>query len=224
MLDPKALERLSRLARLELPASEAQPLRTDLEHILEYVAVLQKEGAESRRTGSPARRAVGAHWRPDEPAPGLSNTDALAPAPEARDGYFAVPTVVVSESLLDAGTAAPARAAHAIKPDVPGEVAGPSMVVGLLENHLDVSLSAATRSSPPRADAAIDATDLLARIREGETTARAEVERCLRRAAAWEPTLHALVAVGPASALRKADEIDRALRQGDAVGPLAGLP
>jgi amidase len=68
------------------------------------------------------------------------------------------------------------------------------------------------------------ATRLAALIRAGEVSSRALVERYLERIAAHDEVLNAVVTVDADGALRRAGECDAAVRRGDDVGPLHGVP
>jgi aspartyl-tRNA(Asn)/glutamyl-tRNA(Gln) amidotransferase subunit A len=65
--------------------------------------------------------------------------------------------------------------------------------------------------------------DIVDRIKNGETTARAEVERALHLAKSTDE-YHALLSVTEERALQRADEIDGRVKNGEAIGRLAGVP
>ncbi len=90
IIDRQTLLHVAALARLEITPEEEGPLLADLERILGYVAQL---GAidTSATTG---KRPVMKELRPDEPAPGLTRQQALAGAPETRDGFVVVHNVM----------------------------------------------------------------------------------------------------------------------------------
>ena len=81
------------LARLELSAEEAERMRVQLDAILDYVASLDELDV---RDVEPTFHAVplDAPLRADEIGPSLSREDALAAAPSAEAGAFAVPQVL----------------------------------------------------------------------------------------------------------------------------------
>lgn len=84
---------VARLARLGLEESELDQLAAELERIVAYVAELQSLDTE----GVPPTAQVSvesAPLRPDEPVPGLEREQALAEAPRAHEGGFAVPGFV----------------------------------------------------------------------------------------------------------------------------------
>lgn len=64
---------------------------------------------------------------------------------------------------------------------------------------------------------------IVTRIKNGETTARAEVEIALRKAEETE-SYHALLSVTRERALERADAIDARVKAGELVGELAGVP
>jgi len=66
-------------------------------------------------------------------------------------------------------------------------------------------------------------SDIVNRIKSGESTARREVEQALAQAKANEQ-YHALLSLTAERALERADEIDARIRQGEVVGRLAGVP
>lgn len=65
--------------------------------------------------------------------------------------------------------------------------------------------------------------DITERIKAGQTTARAEVEKALQ-AAKDNEELHALLEVFEDEALQRADEIDAKVKNGEKLGRLAGVP
>ena len=70
----------------------------------------------------------------------------------------------------------------------------------------------------------LSATELAARIARRETTARAATESVLARIAEANPQVNALASVTPDKALQAADAADAKQAQGDALGPLHGVP
>ena len=69
-----------------------------------------------------------------------------------------------------------------------------------------------------------DAVDLARAIRLGQVSSRDAVASCLKRLDAVNGAINAVTVVLAAPALAQADEADRALQRGGAVGPLHGLP
>ena len=70
----------------------------------------------------------------------------------------------------------------------------------------------------------LGAAELAGRIRAGEVTARAVVEAHLRRIEQVNAQVNAVTAVLAEPALAAADAADRAIRAGESVGPLCGVP
>ncbi len=68
------------------------------------------------------------------------------------------------------------------------------------------------------------AVDLAKAIRAGAVSSREAVESCLARLDAVNPTVNAVVDVMAEEALATADDADKAVRDGQAVGPLHGVP
>lgn len=102
-MKPEDVRRLARLAALELPADHPGPplldddalaryateLTTILAHV-EQLRAVEVEGVPPTRHGVPLPSVL----RADDPAPTLSQADALAGAPRALEGGFVVPKVV----------------------------------------------------------------------------------------------------------------------------------
>jgi len=61
-------------------------------------------------------------------------------------------------------------------------------------------------------------------VREGRITSRALVEAALERIARWQPAINAFVSVQAEAALAAADRADAAVRGGEALGALHGVP
>jgi aspartyl-tRNA(Asn)/glutamyl-tRNA(Gln) amidotransferase subunit C len=89
------VDRIATLARLELSETEKDLFVQQLSHVLEYAEQIQRIDTTGVEPTSQVLSRMPAD-RPDEPAPGLSNTDALANAPDAsaRHGLFRVPRVL----------------------------------------------------------------------------------------------------------------------------------
>jgi aspartyl-tRNA(Asn)/glutamyl-tRNA(Gln) amidotransferase subunit C len=84
---------LARLARLALTDAELDSFASQLDAILTHVSAIQAvdvTGVEA--TGNPLK-AVNV-TRPDEITPCLTQQEALAQAPKAVDGRFAVPKIL----------------------------------------------------------------------------------------------------------------------------------
>ena len=81
------------LARIALSDAEAAQLQGQLDDILAFVGELKALDVTAVAATDVATEARNA-WREDEPAEGLERDVALANAPLARHGQFAVPKVV----------------------------------------------------------------------------------------------------------------------------------
>jgi aspartyl-tRNA(Asn)/glutamyl-tRNA(Gln) amidotransferase subunit C len=85
--------RLARLARLALTDSELDSFAGQLDAILGHVSQIQAvDVAGVEPTGNPLK-AVNV-FRPDVVEPSLTQEEALAGAPKAVDGRFAVPQIL----------------------------------------------------------------------------------------------------------------------------------
>jgi len=92
-IDPKTVEHVAGLARLELSPEELGRYGAQLAAILEYVARISEldfSGVE------PLAHAAGASnvFRGDDPRPPLDRAEALKNAPQRTDEFFVVPRVV----------------------------------------------------------------------------------------------------------------------------------
>jgi aspartyl-tRNA(Asn)/glutamyl-tRNA(Gln) amidotransferase subunit C len=84
---------LARLARLALTDAELDSFSGQLDAILTHVSQIQAvDVAGVEPTGNPLRDVN--VTRPDEITPCLTQQEALAEAPEAVDGRFAVPRIL----------------------------------------------------------------------------------------------------------------------------------
>lgn len=81
------------LARMALTEEEAEKLQGQLDDILAFVGELKELDVSGVAATDVAGETANA-WREDEPREGLSREEALANAPQARHGQFAVPKVV----------------------------------------------------------------------------------------------------------------------------------
>jgi aspartyl-tRNA(Asn)/glutamyl-tRNA(Gln) amidotransferase subunit C len=94
VLTVEDVERIARLANLELTPEEKQTFAKQLADILTYAE--QVQGVDT--TGVPATAHVNAHGveRPDAPRGSLSVSDAVANAPDGAPaaGLFRVPRVI----------------------------------------------------------------------------------------------------------------------------------
>ena len=89
------VDRIATLARLELSDGEKELFVHQLSHVLEYAEQIQQIDT----AGVTPTSHVLSHFpadRADEPRPGLTNTEALAnaPDPSPQTGLFRVPQVL----------------------------------------------------------------------------------------------------------------------------------
>ena len=84
-------------------------------------------------------------------------------------------------------------------------------------------LNAITTAGATPADNLPSARALALQIRSGTLSSEAAVGEALRSIAELNPSLNAIVTLNP-RALEQAREADAALRRGDPVGPLHGVP
>jgi aspartyl-tRNA(Asn)/glutamyl-tRNA(Gln) amidotransferase subunit C len=92
-IDRSAVDHVARLARLDLSEEERVRMQAELSTILEHVTKIQAldlDGIAPTAHTVPLRNVM----RPDEVAPSLTQEQALANAPEERDGRFMVPRIV----------------------------------------------------------------------------------------------------------------------------------
>ena len=81
---------VARLARLEIPDEEVEHVREQLGAILEAVGKVAELDLSGVEPTSHPLQVVNA-WAQDEPQPSLSREQALANAPDPREGAFRVP-------------------------------------------------------------------------------------------------------------------------------------
>jgi aspartyl-tRNA(Asn)/glutamyl-tRNA(Gln) amidotransferase subunit C len=89
--------KLAKLARLALTDDELDAFAGQLDSILGYVGAIQAVDVTGvTPTGNPLRDVN--VTRPDDVSPGLTQQQALAGAPSADDGRFAVPQILGEEA------------------------------------------------------------------------------------------------------------------------------
>lgn len=93
MIDRETVERVARLARLELDADRAESLVRDLGHILDHVERLQELDLSRVEPLLHPPTALG-DLRGDDPGPVLDVQEALRNAPDRGDDLFRVPRVI----------------------------------------------------------------------------------------------------------------------------------
>ena len=96
-LDRDEVERVARLARLELTEEEASALAREMASILGHFREIRRRGADGVEPGAPAGGAPiaagadGFALRPDRVDPDALRSPVPEMAPEWRDGHFVVP-------------------------------------------------------------------------------------------------------------------------------------
>ncbi|KPJ57390.1 MAG: glutamyl-tRNA amidotransferase [Planctomycetes bacterium DG_58] len=93
MIDEKEVQHVARLARLKLSSEELNRFSSQLSKILDYIGQLNEVDTSSVEPMSHPLDLVNV-FRADEVKPSLSREDALAGAPQKRDGFFLVPPVL----------------------------------------------------------------------------------------------------------------------------------
>jgi aspartyl-tRNA(Asn)/glutamyl-tRNA(Gln) amidotransferase subunit C len=101
-IDRALVDHIAELSLLSLTDAEADKLAGELSAILTYFGEIDAVDTSSVPPTAHVQRQR-APWRPDEVEPGLSHDDALAQAPRASNGGFAVPA-------FDGGTSRPGGA------------------------------------------------------------------------------------------------------------------
>jgi aspartyl-tRNA(Asn)/glutamyl-tRNA(Gln) amidotransferase subunit C len=87
------IEKVARLARLELSEEEKETFGNQLEQILTYMEQLNRldtTGVEPTSHAIPIYNV----FRDDEVKPSLSQEEVLAIAPDEEDGHFRVPRII----------------------------------------------------------------------------------------------------------------------------------
>ena len=93
MIDERQVAHVAKLARLDLTPEELARFAAQLNHILGYVDELNKlDTANVAPMSHPLDLAN--VFRDDATRPSLPRDEALAPAPQQRDGFFLVPPVL----------------------------------------------------------------------------------------------------------------------------------
>ena len=87
------IEKVAKLARIELSEKEKNTLGNQLEQILTYMEQLNRidtTGVEPTSHAIPIQNA----FREDETRPSLQREEVLGIAPEEEDGHFKVPRII----------------------------------------------------------------------------------------------------------------------------------
>ena len=87
---------VARLARLDLTDEELEGYKTQLGVILEHAARVESLQSDPLHESAHPLGFVNA-FREDERRPSLDHDEVLAQAPDAVDGYFAVPPAMETE-------------------------------------------------------------------------------------------------------------------------------
>jgi len=94
-IDRALIDHVALLASLSLTAAERDKLTAEVAGILKYVGELDSlDTANVPPTAQVVAHAGGSPLRADDVRPGLSHEDAMAQAPRASQGGFAVPAFV----------------------------------------------------------------------------------------------------------------------------------
>jgi aspartyl-tRNA(Asn)/glutamyl-tRNA(Gln) amidotransferase subunit C len=92
-IETREVERVARLARLELSAEEKDRMREQLDRILGYIDKLRRLDTEGVPPTSHAVPMVNV-MREDEPRPCLPPQEMLANAPDRSGDFFRVPRII----------------------------------------------------------------------------------------------------------------------------------
>ena len=93
MIDPEQVRHVAKLARLELGEDELKLFTTQLSSILDYINTLNELDTEDVHPLSHPLEMSNV-LREDKRTDSLPRGEALANAPEQRDGFFRVPPVL----------------------------------------------------------------------------------------------------------------------------------
>ena len=89
MLTPKDIEKLANLARLDIPDSEKESLRKEVDSILGYVGEIQKlAGSEVKKEAGEVRNVLRADGNPH--LTGEFTEELIEEAPRRQDNYVKV--------------------------------------------------------------------------------------------------------------------------------------
>ena len=93
MIDEKQVEHVAKLARLKLTPEELTRFSAQLSHVLGYIEDLNEVDVTNVEPMSHPLDVKNV-FRADEAKPSLPLDEALANAPQRRDGFFLVPPVL----------------------------------------------------------------------------------------------------------------------------------
>ena len=94
-IDPKIVDYVAGLANLEVAGDEREEVAAQFGRMIDFIAQLDEIDIEGV---APTKHVVGLEnvARADQPAPCLTQEQALANAPDADEGHFVVPKVIPS--------------------------------------------------------------------------------------------------------------------------------
>lgn len=92
-IDQQTVARVARLARIEVPESDLEPLSRELSNILKFVEQLAEVDTDGVAPMTSVV-AMAAPLRDDVVNDGDARAAVLANAPESLEGYYVVPKVV----------------------------------------------------------------------------------------------------------------------------------
>lgn len=92
-IDAAEVIRIASLARLDLDPAAVEKLRSQMQTLLDYVAMLETVDVDQVPPTAHTREER-QPYRPDETVPSLPREVALASAPDAAAGHFRVPRVL----------------------------------------------------------------------------------------------------------------------------------
>ena len=93
------VEKVAKLARLELTEGEQAAFAKQLSHILTHVETLKQYDTVGVEPTATVLEQVNV-FRPDSMRPSLSVEQAVANAPESADGFFVVPKIIEDRQPL----------------------------------------------------------------------------------------------------------------------------
>ena len=97
MIDQEEILKIARLAHLQFKDAELEQLAMEFSNILNYFDALDKldtSGIEPMSRATTETTIADTDYRKDETLKSLPREEALAEAPESRQGYFVVPKVI----------------------------------------------------------------------------------------------------------------------------------
>ena len=92
-VDLETVKKIARLSRLSVPEERLEPLKGELNQILDWVEQLNEVDTDDVPPMTSAVETT-LHWRADQVSDGQVPDKVLANAPQADYGFFAVPKVI----------------------------------------------------------------------------------------------------------------------------------